>query len=194
MTNWTVIAKSESTCHTPPRHCEERSAVAIHAAVQSFGTPEQRIKPTGLPQAFGLRNDGVRGLKTVNICGREAPSCISAPSFSPPACGREAGGEGSDEAPGAKGRYKRCSAAGWRMRRDFKRVVTVSSPTQRQSYLLYMGSHKSPIIFMMLRCLCSPCRELCGFLSFLGFHKNRKGHAAHAGVRLDIHGTTWPSC
>jgi hypothetical protein len=44
---------------SPPRHCEERSDVAIHAAVPSPGTSKPTGKQSGLPRAFGPRNDGV---------------------------------------------------------------------------------------------------------------------------------------
>jgi hypothetical protein len=40
------------------RHCEARSAVAIHAAEPSPEALEQSEPPYGLPRAFGPRNDG----------------------------------------------------------------------------------------------------------------------------------------
>jgi hypothetical protein len=42
----------------PPRHCEERSDVAIQAAVQLPQTPRQPERSSGLPRAYGPRNDG----------------------------------------------------------------------------------------------------------------------------------------
>jgi hypothetical protein len=39
------------------RHCEERSDVAIHAAVQFPETPKQTERPSGLPRRFAPRND-----------------------------------------------------------------------------------------------------------------------------------------
>jgi hypothetical protein len=40
-----------------PRHCEERSDVAIHKAVPLSEAPGQTERPSGLPQACGPRND-----------------------------------------------------------------------------------------------------------------------------------------
>jgi hypothetical protein len=44
------------------RHCEERSDVAIHAAVQPSGTPKQAEQPSGLPRRCAPRNDECHAL------------------------------------------------------------------------------------------------------------------------------------
>ena len=47
------ISLAQAPFHPPPRHCEERSDAAIHAAVQSSETPKQAARPSELPQACG---------------------------------------------------------------------------------------------------------------------------------------------
>jgi hypothetical protein len=54
-----------------PRHCEERSDAAIHTAVQFSEMLEQTAKPSGLPRAYGPRNDALgRDRKNKGKCAR----------------------------------------------------------------------------------------------------------------------------
>jgi hypothetical protein len=45
--------------HQQPRHCEGRRPVAIQCARKGALRPQGRFAPTGLPRAFGPRNDEV---------------------------------------------------------------------------------------------------------------------------------------